>query len=344
MQRTLLSTAFVSATTLGVVLQALPAASQCSSCAQPVAQAVAYQPVAYQPTVYQSTTTYGGWYPGKLIGDTWRSLFGAQTTSVYTANYAAPVAYGASYAPYTASYAPYTAGYVPYAASYAPAATVAYRPTYPPTYTVGYAPTYSLAAEVPLQTVVQSVPDCGACATTAAMPVTLAAPCCDACGGVATAGYAESGGCASCEQPASFETPYVPQTTVQQAPGATPGYQSGSPTPAPILGADENVPEERSNLKPDADKEESAGEDLGPTDGSPADESSTYFEAPRLFNPGDRTTRKPTAPVWKAVYRKPVGGTAAVATGASVGEAQPETDRRPQVGYEGWSSVPKAER
>jgi len=41
-------------------------------------------------------------------------------------------------------------------------------------------------------------------------------------------------------------------------------------------------------------------------DPSPEDDSSTYFEAPKLFNPRDRTANRPSVEVHNAVYSQQV--------------------------------------
>jgi hypothetical protein len=60
---------------------------------------------------------------------------------------------------------------------------------------------------------------------------------------------------------------------------------------------------------------EGASDDIQPEPGSDANgedpykvdgDSSTYFQAPKLFDPSDRTARRSIAPVTTALYEKPV--------------------------------------
>jgi hypothetical protein len=63
---------------------------------------------------------------------------------------------------------------------------------------------------------------------------------------------------------------------------------------------------------------------------------SSYFQAPKLFNPHDNVTdRRAAAPVWTAVYQKPVDSGPPVhhATHTSIGRAQAERDAR------GWTAA-----
>ncbi len=347
---------------------AVNSAAQCASCAQPVVafspvlqpapqQVVAFSPVlqpAPQPVVWQSqTTTREGWYPGKLIG----GLFRRPTTTT-TVTAVAPQPQVVGFAPtHTVGFAPtHTVGFAPQAASFAPsptAFTAAYRPTYPPSYTVGFAPTFSLASEVALQTAFSPVvgsacSSCNACGcdpcgcTSCAMPVTMASPGCSTCGQATSAVYeSPSSGCASCNAPASYSSNVAPSNYYDSAPtqqsynpqSFTP-QTPGQPTPAPGLGPNENPPAERSILeKPEMQQDDAA--DLGPS----AADSSTYFEAPQLYDPRDRTTQRPTAPVWNAVYEKPADGAAVRRTSMKVASEPQAPVRRSQVGFEGWSSV-----
>ncbi|QDU90039.1 hypothetical protein Pla175_34380 [Pirellulimonas nuda] len=320
--------------------------AQCTSCAQPV---VAFSPVvqapvmqpAPQPVVWQTQTTTArdGWYPGKVIGN----LFRPRATTTVTTNYA-PAA--PSFVPVTAGYVPQTVGYAPQMVSYAPTATsytAAYRPTFPPS--------YSLAMEVPLQTVYRPIvePACNSCGTdpcgctSCAMPVTMSAPGCSSCGQASTAAFAApSSGCASCSAPASFSSNVAPSYYEEPAGQSYVPQNSGQPTPAPSLGADENPAAERSVLeKPPVEPQidpQAEPSDLGPS-GTSIEDSSTYFEAPQLYDPRDRTTRRPTAPVWNAVYEKPADSGTVHRTSLRVESEAPAPVRRTQVGFEGWTSA-----
>jgi hypothetical protein len=68
----------------------------------------------------------------------------------------------------------------------------------------------------------------------------------------------------------------------------------------------------------------------GATNGDP---NATYFEAPKLFNPNDRTAKRVAAPVWKALYERPVAARQ-VSTGR-ITAAQAERDAA------GWTSASK---
>ena len=286
------------------------AAAQCATCPTPV---VAYQPVVAQPTV--AYRPYTGWYLGKYI-DQWRMRRAA--TSAYRAGYAPT--YTASYAPtYTAAYTPsYTASYTPtYTAAYTPTYTAAYRPyvtAYAPLATTVAAPCTTCTQTVARQVVMQPVVAAPACDTCSYTPSCE----CDACSGVTQAAYTEpacagcAGGSSSNVLPpidygsgANIGTPNIGTQTPQP---------SLDPVPAPVrsnYGAEKQIdggttPTPAAAPPDDVDPLEDA---FGPaTDES---DSSTYFNAPRLLDPRDRTarstnSRRPTVGVWNAVYRKPV--------------------------------------
>ncbi len=365
---------FSAATAASCCFASYEASAQCASCAQPV---VAFSPVvqapvmqtavlapAPQPVVWQTQTTTASdrWYPGRFIGN----IFRPRPTTTVTTNFApaapAVVPVTAGFAPHTVGFAPQTVAFAPQTVAFAPAATTytaAYRPTFPPSYT--------LASEVPLQTVFRPIvaSACDSCGvdpcgcTSCAMPVTLSAPGCSSCGQVSTAGFeSSSGGCAACNAPASFSSNVTPSSNVApsyyEEPASRPYVPQNSgqptPTPAPALRSDENPAAERSVLeKPAVEPQPESGildmqqddleqDDLGPT-GTEIEDSSTYFEAPQLYDPRDRTTRRPTAPVWNAVYEKPADGGSVHRTSLKVEAAAPAPVRRTQVGFEGWTSV-----
>lgn len=273
--------AFVIALTC-VALDSSTASAQCATCAQPYA---AY----YQPTVsyYQPTTvTYRtGWYPGRFFDRRRARRWGFATAPATT---------------YTTAYTPYTAAYTPYTASYA--YTAAYRP-----YVTAYAPMtrtsfYSVARPV----VMSPVASCGTCGCDpcSCNPCGCASPCdcglssCDACsscsscvGGVSQAIY--SGGGSSCSNCAANV--------------GTPSYSGdnvGQQTPRPELAPEEAVP---GGTGYDANRPSTDnGQDPGPAAG---EASSTFFEAPKLFDPRDRTaSRAPTVKIHKAIYNRPAQG------------------------------------
>jgi hypothetical protein len=65
-----------------------------------------------------------------------------------------------------------------------------------------------------------------------------------------------------------------------------------------------------------------------------SDESASFFEAPRLFNPKDQTAdRGSVAPVRTAVYHKPAAGQPSKMRNVSLSRRQAELDAA------GWTSV-----
>ncbi|MEX0610485.1 MAG: hypothetical protein WD229_00065, partial [Pirellulales bacterium] len=105
-------------------------------------------------------------------------------------------------------------------------------------------------------------------------------------------------------------------------PAPTPAPQStyGSQNGAPSLEPGANVPSDRQQQ--DAQRPPTNGtngingeqQSIQPEPGSetnekdpydPNDDSSTYFQAPKLFDPNDRTAQRSIAPVTTALYEKP---------------------------------------
>ncbi len=266
----------------GVVLTAAsvgtaPAAyAQCDTCATPTV--AYYQPtVAYQPVATQVVRT--GWYPGRWFDRMRMRRWGVSTaaTPTYAVGYAPAgyAQYGAAYTPYTAAYAyaptSYTAAYRPYVTSYAPLARTAYY--YPAATTV--------ARQVVMRPMVSA---CNACGTAC-----VSCSSCSSCdGGVSQAVYgAPVSGCSTCAVGTSVPT-YSGGSTV------------GPPTPQPQLAPNEGTPE--SSLY-ESQRLESNGPTLDP---SPESDPSTYYEAPKLFNPRDRTANRPSVEVHNAVYSQQV--------------------------------------
>ncbi|WP_148073211.1 hypothetical protein [Bythopirellula goksoeyrii] len=108
---------------------------------------------------------------------------------------------------------------------------------------------------------------------------------------------------------------------------------------APALTPQEAAPL-RSDYPPASDP---ASDDVVPQNDPGPSESSTYFEAPKLFNPQDRTAqnnsnrakpinRSPSVDVWTAVYSKPV----------TTDNISTTTTKRSQAEIDaaGWHSVP----
>lgn len=206
---------------------------------------------------------------------------------------------------YSAGYAP-TSYATPYTAGYAPTYTyqTAYRPTYPAT----YGPVVqTVSRPVVLSPVVSS---CSGCATG-----------CDACStcGVAQAVYdSPSTGCTNCAQGATY---YEPSASTYS-----------EPSRAPTLAPQDNPPAERSMLeKPELPETESDSFD---STEEGFDSDNAYWEAPKLFNPNDKTASRVTVPVRNAVYKKPAP---AYAASASVAAGKPSH----QVGASGWVSASK---
>ena len=70
------------------------------------------------------------------------------------------------------------------------------------------------------------------------------------------------------------------------------------------------------------------------------DDNSTYLEAPKLFNPKDRTARRSAsiAPVHTAVYKQPVATRTAAAATVTRG---PVSDEQARIDAIGWTSASK---
>jgi hypothetical protein len=280
----------VAAIGLSVSLAAQANAQCCGQAATAYYQPAAY--TAYSPVAY--TSYYGnyggGWYPGYWLNRVRTRLFGAPST--YVASY--PTAYQASYVPsYTAAYRPaYSVGY---STSYAAPVAASSGCSSCSSYSAGYAPCSSCTS---------SYSPCSTC-TTCATPA------------VSQAVYQQpAAGCASCGTQSTVVAPAATAPAPQHTQGPTPapqstyGVQNGAPSISP--GAD--VPTERPQ---DTQRPATNGaeQDIQPVPGSDADEadpykvdsdSSTYFQAPKLFDPNDRTAQRSIAPVIAAVYEKPV--------------------------------------
>ncbi|MEQ8846829.1 hypothetical protein [Botrimarina sp.] len=288
----------------------------CAPAPQPM---VAFSPVvaAPAPAVVQTTTVSSGWYPGKYLSDFTRNLFGVNdtTTTVVTPATFAPATVSAGYAP------TYTAGFTP---------SVAYRPTYP----ASFGPvTQTVSRPVVLSPVASS-------------PV-MAASGCDACStcGVeqayysSNAGYSnDPGGCSACSAGSSYVAPAA--TPEYAAPSSGDSYPSGggydSLDNRPGLPSDANVPDERSNLKPEpADGELFDDEQTDPS------AASDYFSPPPLFAPPSNNNvarRTHPAPVRTAVYRQQADASRTAfrpASGADASRPQPVQ----RLGADGWRSA-----
>jgi hypothetical protein len=255
------------------------------------APAYAYT-TAYRPATYTAYYGSGGWWPGRCLG----RLFGWQSN-------------------YAVSYAP------TYAVSYAPACTTCASPctscaspctSCASSCTSCASPCTSCAQQVSMQPV-YGCSDCGSSCSSCS-----SCSGCTSCGygSVSQAVYQSSSGCSSCGQsvaPAST-TVVAPGRQTVVAPGVTSGQPSTSGSTAPELAPGQQVPPRTyENMM-----NENGGPQPTPTDGtSPSDvnnptqdplntdSNANFFEAPKLFNPNDRTATRVAAPVRHAVYEKP---------------------------------------
>lgn len=318
---------------LGVCTIAVTAASssahaQCNTCATPV---VAFSPVVAPATTVTTFEPVSGWYPGKLI-DTWRMRrwgFTAPTTvtTAFAPTWSTAVPVTAAMPITTAM--PVTANFVPQTVNFAPMTTTTFATPHVTAFAplgqrqVFMQPTVVASPVVTTSFVSSGCSSCSACE--------VAAPCssCAASTVVEQATFAAPAAapCSSCAQGSSI-------TYASPAPAAAP---AAGQTPQPQLTPQEAAPL-RSNY-PDVTPPVSTP-DPGPAT-QPSD-SSTYFEPPALFIPGDRTAsaetakpinRAPSVNVWNAVYRQPVEVDNVSTDGASL-RSQAEIDAV------GWSSVP----
>ncbi|MCI0332006.1 MAG: hypothetical protein L0228_02120 [Planctomycetes bacterium] len=257
---------------------------------------------AYYPSAYQ--TYYSGWYPGYYWDRIRTRLWGSPST--YIAAY--PSTYVAGYAPtYSVGYRPmYTAGYATSYAAPAGCASCASCPTCP-SYTAAY-------------------PSCNGCSTCATQTVTQTSyqqPACPSCAVGAAQGQT------------TVTTPESPQT--YESPTST----STSSGPAPTIDPSQRVPEQREEQKPPVNgtppevqpgpgDDSTETQEYDPYKGNSSD-SSTYFEAPKLHDPNDRTAQRAIRPVTTAVYTQPVSHRSI--------SPRPVTAQQAQQDAIGWTSV-----
>ncbi len=295
--------------------------AQCATCPTTT---VAYSPVVAQPTV--AYKPYTGWYPGKWL-DQWRLRSAGVGTT-------AP-AYTAAYAPtYTAAYAPsYTAAYRPYVTSYAPLSSRTIQTAY-------YPVTRTVARQVLMRPVVVA-PACNTCNFTPSCG-------CSACStGVSQAHFNEYSGEPACSSCAGGGVTHVAPLSNQGQPSVGPltGQPTLSPIQAPPNGQsqyDAKRPvegDDSPNVEPLADEEDPLEKyDPGPTE-TEADPS-TYYNAPRLLDPNDRTaarsykqSHKPTVDVWTAVYRGPTKH-------RNISQSSNRARTQAEIDADGWTAVP----
>jgi hypothetical protein len=106
----------------------------------------------------------------------------------------------------------------------------------------------------------------------------------------------------------------APQQSSTLAPTPAPQSTYGGQNSAPTLDPGADVPAERQQ---DTQRPATNGDpqEVAPQPGSDTNQedpyevngdSSTYFQAPKLFDPNDRTAQHGIAPVTTALYQKPV--------------------------------------
>lgn len=168
-------------------------------------------------------------------------------------------------------------------------------PAYQASYATAYAPTYSYASYAPSCNTCGTSPCCcpqtvcrpvimqpvSSCCTTCYAPSCSTCATCDSCStcGVTQAAYGApvSSGCPTCDT-----SSYV-QSSADSAAPSLPSNGSAAP-PQTFRETDRVTP---------VPAEESA-------DGQNVD-----LSAPMLLDPNDQMTKRPTAPVWTAVYKEP---------------------------------------
>jgi len=276
-----------------------------------------YQPAAvtaYSPVAVQTVRT--GWYPGYFLDRIRTRLFGSPST--YVAAY--PTTYAASYpSSYVASY-PST-----YVASY-PTQVASYQPTY----SAGYATSYAPAASYAPATSYAAPAACATCPTYTASyaPACVSCAPCDPCACPTGATVSQTGyqqpGCPSCAPGTatgpSYGSPTETYGSAANGTGPTPAapQRTYPQNGAPEIDPGANVPTQREqgvqrpatddtlqNIQPEpADNDTNNGPEADPykVNGDP----STFFQAPKLFDPNDRTAQRSVAPVTTALYQKPV--------------------------------------
>lgn len=321
---------------LAVTGIAIEADAQCSSCG--TAAVASYAPTyssyysgsysASYPATYQ--TYNSGWYPGYYWNRATARLWGSPNT--YVVGYAP--SYGVSYQPATVSYA-------------APACSSCQ------TVTASYAPACSTCSSGCSTCGVQQVTMRPVCTTACSSPCSTCSTCssgCSTCSArVVTQTVAQQPPCASCGngvvQTQAVETtsthqpdPAPPQTFDGSAvSGQVPNQQSNANA---VPSADSSTPEQRVEQKVETN---GATEAVQPSPGadetpeydpyhpSATDDSATFNEAPKLFDPNDRTAQRIQRPVVTAVYTKP-----AAYRSVSTRPATAEQARQDAIG---WASA-----
>jgi hypothetical protein len=268
----------------------------------------------YAPTY--STYYAGGWYPGYWMNRIRTRLWGSPTT--YVAAY--PATYAAAYAPSCSSC---QSGYV---TSYAPAC-----------------PTCSScsACASPCSACSTCAPcsSCSTCTASYAPCTTCASPCgCESCSACESCS-----GCSACSAPAVTQASYQPQSSGgcascgtqasnTQQNVVTPPPQQMEPRPT-YDASQQNSPQSTITNRP-VDTPQ-APQQTHPEYDVKKNDSSTYLEAPKLFNPRDRTAQRSIAPVRTALYQQPASYHEISASRTTISAEQAERDAA------GWESVSK---
>lgn len=315
-----------------------PAANaQCNTCATPV---VAYSPVvapATTVTTYQPVNT--GWYPGRMF-DTWRMRRWGYTNPVAVTTTAAPTWTTAmpitTAVPVTAAMPvttmmPVTSTAVVQTANFAPT-------SFSTPVVTSFAPLGQ--RQVLMRPVIVQSP------VVAAMPVISSG--CSTCSACEAAAPCSSCAASTVVEQASFAAAPAPCSSCAQGSSITYAQQpaaavSSGETSQPALTPQEAAPLQ--SRYPDVTPPASSTQqpDPGPAAENKATESSSYFEAPALFIPGDKTAqqetikpanRAPSVEVWNAVYRGPADGE------LSRTSYKAETRTQAEIDADGWSSVP----
>lgn len=296
----------------------------------PTTAYTAYSPVA--APVYRT-----GWYPGYWWNRIGARLWGSPSTYVaaYPTTFAAPT--------YTAAYAPaYSAGYAAsYAAPVAGCSSCA-------SYSASYAPAPCSTCASPCTSCTTACSPCSACTTCAAPAVTQAV--------YQQPAIQPAPGCATCGttvvQPGAIVTSTpVPDVAVpmpESSATPTPAPQStfNGQNGAPSLPQEADVPAQREEQKPPTNGTsvtpvqpepgtDSNGTDPYDVNGANGD-NSTYFQAPKLFDPNDRTAQRSITPVRTAVYEQPVSY-----YGISAQRATAITEQQAVADAAGWVSASK---
>ncbi|MDZ4657481.1 MAG: hypothetical protein SH868_07855 [Bythopirellula sp.] len=324
-----------------VMLFATSANAQCSTCPQPV---VAFSPVV-QTAVVPTTTVvlepYRGWYPGRFFDNMRMRRWGYSAPTTVTTAFA-PTAMPMSVAMPITTAMPVTSTFVPQTVGFAPMATTTFATPHVTAFApLGQRQVFMQPTLVQSPVMATSFADagCSTCATpapcSACSACELAAPC-SSCAGSTTvveqatfAAAPAAAPCTNCAQGSSVT--YTDQGVSQS---------TGTQTPQPQLTPQEAAPLQ-SNYPEVTPPQNTKTPDPGPAAEQKPSDSSTYFEPPALFIPGDRTAqtqetakpvnRAPSVNVWNAVYREPVNANQA---STSTGTSQAEIDAA------GWSSVP----